>query len=339
MLRVQWGLVARAAALGAASGVVCAVGELWADANVAPQPEGDTAGLVRYWAVLGTVIGLASLVEVLLLYVDSLRSVHSIARTAGVPLVFSADDADEVQSPMAAALVRAALELPNPPPQGYAIDPLREVTRWRAVAAGLLYKAKIGLTSFVLKLVLRRVLGRALVRAWLVFAGVPVTAFWNGLVAWVVIREARLRAIGPSAARRFCDLLALEGQCSPERAALVWRAVAATVVRTHDLHPNVAAFMDALREDIGPPPESELDDTGRFLRDLAAAPSADQRQALRALAVAAVLDGKVSGDERRLVEEAAAAANATLRRRDLRRLRAAFVAGRSLDEPLRGLGG
>ncbi len=334
LLRIQWGLVGKSALLGAASGLVCALAELWADANLEPAADAGWSGALPYWAFLGSIIGVASIVEVVLLYVESLRAVQAIARTTGTQL-FVSDSEAEPNSPMSAALVRAALELPNPPPEGYAIDPLKEVPRWRALAIGLLYKAKIGLTSFLIKLLLRRALGRAALRVWLVFVGVPVTAFWNGMVAFVVIREARLRAIGPSAARRFCDLLDYdEGDVRAARSALIWRAVAATVVRTHELHPNVEAFMAALREDIGPPPTERLDDTALFLEQLAAAPVKDQREALRALAVAAVLDGKTSGDERKLVDEAARVTGLAMPRRALGRLRRRFVAGQSLDATL-----
>ncbi|MCH9682559.1 MAG: hypothetical protein K0V04_14070 [Deltaproteobacteria bacterium] len=334
LLRIQWGLVGKSALLGALSGLVCALAELWADANLAPAPDAGWRGALGYWAFLGSIIGVASIVEVLLLYVESLRAVQAIARTTGTRLFVSAGET-EPASPMSAALVRAALELPNPPPEGYAIDPLREVSRWRALAVGLLYKAKIGLTSFLLKLIIRRALGRAALRMWLVFVGVPVTAFWNGLVAYIVIREARLRAIGPSAARRFCDLLDYdEGEARTARTALIWRAVAATVVRTHELHPNVEAFMAALREDIGAPPTEKLDDTALFLEQLAAAPVQDQRQALRALAVAAVLDGKTSGDERKLVRQVADVTGLAMPPRALARLRRRFVGGKVLDATL-----
>lgn len=336
LLRIQWRLVVESAALGAGSGVVCAVAELWADANLTVGPSAGWRAHALYWGVLGSVIGLASLVEVVLLYLKSLWAVHAIARTAGARL-FVTDSELEPSSPMSAALVRAALELPNPPPEGYAIDPLREVSRWRTLAVGLLYKAKIGLSGFAIKLVLRRALGRAALRAWLVFVGVPVTAFWNAVVAFVVIREARLRAIGPSAARRLCELIDLPAAGDPSgRADLVWRAVAATVVRTHELHPNVAALMDALREPLGAPPTDDLDDTALFLERLSAAPVDDQQAALRALAVAAALDGKISRDERRLVDEAARVTGLPMPRRALARLRAQFVRGGVLSSDLLG---
>lgn len=56
--------------------------------------------------------------------------------------------------------------------------------------------------------------------------------------------------------------------------------------------------------------------------------------ALRALAVAAALDGKISGDERRLVAEAAGTTGLSMPPQALARLRRWFVSGDELDEGL-----
>lgn len=334
--KIQRNLIVRAAIVGALSGLVAAVTEIQVDANM-PLPDDPSAGeLARYWGIVGGVAVVGGILEVVYLYVASLQAVHAIARTAGIPLFRSGtDDADVPASPMAEALVRAALELPNPPPHEHAIDPLREAPRWRSVIVGLLYKAKIGLTSFLIKLILRRAIGRAVLRVWLVFVGVPVTAFWNGLVAYIVIREARLRAIGPSAARRFCDLLDVdENAHDPEFRELAWRAVAASVVRTHELHPNVLALLEELERRLGLPEAKELDDTQRFLHRLSETGPVARRVAVRLLCVAAILDGRMTRDERRLLAEAKAASGKSVERRALDTLRRQFVGGRRLHAGL-----
>ncbi len=332
---IQRRLVVRAAIVGALSGLIAALTEIQLDASI-PLPESPSTGeLARYWGILGGVTVVASLAEVVYLYLASLHAVHAIARTAGIPLTQAALDPDPVEelpaSPMTEALVRAALELPNPPPRERDIDPMREATRWRTVLAGLLYKAKIGLTSFLIKLILRRAIGRAVLRVWLVFVGVPVTAFWNGLVAWLVIREARLRAIGPSAARRFCELLDIDEIADdPMAVELAWRSVAACVVRTHELHPNVLALFEELESRLGQAAVDELDDSALFLRRLGEAETTHKILALRLLAVAAILDGRMTRDERRLVREAGECAGLPIDAGALAQLRRQFAQGRPL---------
>jgi hypothetical protein len=101
----------------------------------------------------------------------------------------------------AAVLARAALEIPNPPRPLFGIDPRREASKARLIAATMFYKAKVGVSNFVLRRLLVRVFGRAGLRSWIPFISVPVTACWDAFVCRRALREARLRAMGPSAAR------------------------------------------------------------------------------------------------------------------------------------------
>ena len=50
------------------------------------QPDADWHHNLSYWAVVGGVTVLATLFEIAFLYWDSLRSVHNLARAAGVKL-------------------------------------------------------------------------------------------------------------------------------------------------------------------------------------------------------------------------------------------------------------
>ena len=56
---------------------------------------------------------------------------------------------------------------------------------------------------------MRRILGRVAVRsvlgALVPFVAVPVTATWNALLTWKLLREARIRAMGPSAVAELVD--------------------------------------------------------------------------------------------------------------------------------------
>lgn len=326
--RVQVRMVSRAALVGGLSGLAAALAEVVAEPLKGPDPDAATfMQTLWFWLVVGGVTGLATLAEVGYLYWDSLRSVHDMARGAGV-ILFSGGKLHG-SSPLARVLTRAALEIPNPPEERFGIDPHREVSKLQLLAATLLYKAKVSITALVLKVLLRRTLGRAAVRMWLVFVGVPVTAFWNALVAQLVVREARIRAIGPSAASVLCEaILPPPGTLSEEGQLAAWRAVAATVVRTHDLHPNVVAMLRELESRLGPPPpDSDVDDSSQFLAQLPSLSPAELRVALQLLAVAAVLDGRIAWAERRLLLEAREAAGRAPDLDGVRKLRRAFMRG------------
>ena len=61
-----------------------------------------------------------------------------------------------------------------------------------------LYMAKIVLSGFLLKIVLKRLVGRVAAKGYLAFMAIPATSAWNALVAHTVMREAKLRGLGIS---------------------------------------------------------------------------------------------------------------------------------------------
>ena len=71
-----------------------------------------------------------------------------------------------------------------------------------------------------------------------------------------------------------------------------------------------------------------------MFEQLSAADREDQRVAMRVLAVAAILDGKTTGDERRLLREASATTGLALSRGPLGKLRRRFASGRPLTRDL-----
>jgi hypothetical protein len=87
-------------------------------------------------------------------------------------------------------------------------------------------------------------------------------------------------------------------------------------------------MLRALRVRIGEPAKGlELDSSDVFLKALPELAMAQRRVVLRVLAVAAILDGRLVRPERRLLDEAYAAAGLTPGVSQIEQLRRAFVAG------------
>lgn len=329
MMRITRGAVLRAALAGACSAGVSAAAEVGSEPLLPAGASLISVDALPFWGVLGAITLVASIVEILFVYWDTLRSVHELARVSGVDAFGGRRD-----EALAVALARAALELPNPVSHATGVNPHREANRWRLLAISLAYKAKVGVTSFLLKMVVRRILGRVAVRgvvgAIVPFVAVPVTAAWNAIVSYKVVREARIRAMGPSAIDEALAQILAEGGALGEdaRIALV-RAVGAAIVRTEDLHPNLARLLDELRARVGASgtPLEALDDVPAFLRALPALPERERRITIRVLALALALDGRVSSRETRLFHQASAAASVSADPHAPERLRAAFVEG------------
>lgn len=336
--RIQRGTILRAAAAGALSTIVAAIAEVLAHPLLGPDPErASWSDQARFWGIVGGATVLASVIEIGFLYWDGLRSVHRLAREAGLDLFPDEDD----DTAVAGAMARAALELPNPSTRLFGVNPWREASRLRLLAASLVYKAKVSVTNFAAKALVRRMLGRAFVRTWLPFVAVPITAGWNALVCWHIMREARVRAMGRSAAHEMIGLVFERAPALSDagRAAAV-RAVASSIVRTEDMHPNlVAVLMEVLehtrlasRRDAkavvsAPDDAGDLDDPGTFLARLRALPGAEQRVVLQVLGVASVIDGRLTRAEKRLLREAREACGASTDLAGVERLRRAFVSG------------
>jgi hypothetical protein len=322
--RIQQGAVARAALAGAISASIVGVFDTFI-----LDPERQAA----YWVSLGLVAATLAVLEIGFLYWDSLRSVHDLSHAAGLELF---GDGKAAREAVAAALARAALELPNPPQRIFGVDPRREVKKLRLVAVAVLYKAKIGLTNFLIRALLRRALGRAAARGLLSFVAVPVSALWNGLVAYRVQREARIRVLGPSAVEEMCEIIfAAAGALGPLGRDTAVRAVGSSIVRTRDMHPNLRHLLvhvsEALRADPEPDGDGDgqgdVDDPARFLDQLERLPEPEQLTALRILNVASIIDGRLTVAERALVKEALLRTGRPPTSRYVRKLRRAFLDG------------
>lgn len=335
------GAVARAFLAGALSALVAAVGEsILSPILLGPDPEFATLEQqLWFWLALAPIVGVAAVGEITFLYWDGLRSVHKLAHAAGIRLWPAEVDGDSYM--LAAGLARAALELPNPTDEVFGVDPRREASRLKLLFSSLLYKAKVGASNFVVKALIRRLLGRSIVRAWLAFTAVPITGLWDALIAWKVLREARIRAMGPSAIREllegsFAD--DLDG-LSPAARVEAIRAVGSAIVRSFDAHPNLVLLLRELRRRVGEPKLEVVDDSRAFLAGVALLPRDEQSTVLRLLAVAAIIDGRLTRDERRLVREAQAACGRVIDDAPLRALRTAFLEGDPIPlERIRALG-
>ncbi len=327
MRRIERSAIAKSALAGALSSVVSGAAEVYADQAFPAAAGAALNTLVVYWGIVLGATLVASIFEIVYLYWDALKSVHQMAAAAGLPLRTVEGEG------IAVAMARAALELPTPPNPVLGVDPRRESSRVRLAMIALLYKGKIALTTFLLKVLIRRVVTRSAVRMamylpyLLPFLAVPVTALWNAVVTWYVVRESRIRALGPSAVQEAAAELLRNAPADGQTREAMIRAVASSIVRTQDLHPNLHELLLAVSAGVPPESHPEVDSPQRFLELLSRLPVEAQRAVLRLLSVAAVIDGRLTSREKRLVGEACAVTGIEIPPRDLEELRVAFVSG------------
>lgn len=188
--------------------------------------------MAQYWLWAFVIpIAVASVFEIGAIYWDSLRSAMKFVGVVGLQLLPLNDE----RLFIALSITRAVLELGNEEnAMTGVLDPLTEVSKWRMALCGLLYKARIGISNFVMKIGLKRVVSRSVARSSLPFVAIVGTAVWNGLTARGLMTEARVRAMGVASSVELSNVI-IERFITAEMTALgklqAARAVACTVVR------------------------------------------------------------------------------------------------------------
>lgn len=335
--QIEYAAVLRAGGAGAFAATLGATISVVTRPILGDEPSGTTwYQYLEYFGLTVLFMVPVAVVELSFIYWNAIASVHKLAAAAGIALFRDDDDATDNEDEMfAAVLARAALEIPNPPRPLFGIDPRREASKTRLLLATVLYKLKVALTNFLLRRLLVRVFGRAGMRSWIPFVSVPITAMWDAFVCRRALREARLRAMGPSAAVEIVECL-LHGvhDVSPRLRELMLRAVGAAVVRSGDFHPNLVSLFEVLRRRFGGMKTDGFDDVRVTLEMLQRVDPGEQAIGLKLLSIACVFDGRIRSKEWHFLEQAYASTGRTFSRGAVQAWRRAFMNGDGLGGEL-----
>lgn len=290
-----------AAVIAFSVGALTTVASVWIEWKFAGQLDDFS-----YYALYGSVVLLMLCVELLVLFWLGLKTVHGLAcltghhRASGDPYLPGDDSVPNI-------LARAALEVPDPIIHYLGIDPLKYISKSKLVMVGVLYKAKVILSSLVVKFVLVRMLGKGGLRLGFIWVSIPVTGIWDAITMYKVAREARLRLFGNRLAQYIVqeimtpELINNMSQKTKEGAV---RAVANMVVLAQNYHPNMLVLLVKLSETLDIQEESEYDDWDEFLALLAVVSVEERYFLLDLLSIAAAFDGRLSKLERHYLPEA-----------------------------------
>jgi hypothetical protein len=90
------------------------------------------------------------------------------------------------------SISRAVLEVPEPEVYRYGINPYKYRSRFYYLLL-MIYKIKVFISSFVAKLLMRKILSRTVLRTYSAFIAAPITGFWNAWVMLSTMKEVRIR--------------------------------------------------------------------------------------------------------------------------------------------------
>ncbi|WP_209427868.1 hypothetical protein [Pararhodobacter sp. SW119] len=275
-----------------------------------------------YWAAFYAFAGVVSAVEIGLLYALALSGIARIAQHSGLPL-----SEGDGRGFFAHSLARAGLEFPNPQVHIYGIDPYAHVANWKLTALNIAYKLKVGVSSFILRVFLRRVAARMAVRGMVPLIAGPLYAVWNAYIVWRIMTEARLRTLGPFAvdnliAAHFEDA----GDLDDTETDVILHAAGEMLTRGRDAHPNQIYLMVRLRNALGRRKDIALD-WAAMRRNLPRLDAASQTRVLDLLTVSCMIGARIHRDQIELLRSACQDCGAALREDRVQQLHKALKRG------------
>ncbi|MCH8506297.1 MAG: hypothetical protein LAT50_18560 [Ectothiorhodospiraceae bacterium] len=280
-----------------------------------------------YWIKFFALAGVVSGIEILFLYWNALRAIGRIGRVAGIRLKGSSRG-----TLMVHGLARTALEFPNPRRPVYGIDPYALMPKWKFVMQNLLYRMKVGISSFIVRVLLRRMLGRAALRGAIPLVTGPLYAIWNAIIVWRIMRQARELALGPYAVEELVQRIAERAGEVGERARqIMLDGVGEMLMRSQNAHPNYIYLLSRLMEELDCIEQTIDVDWSARLKDLPALNETERQCVVELLVVASLLGGKLRGGKLDLLREACEALGLRRNTTLLPRLHRRIMQGQRID--------
>lgn len=251
------------------------------------------------WLGFYAFVGVLTIIEILFLYWNSLCAVARIGEITGVE--FDRDSDSEV---LVNGLARSALEMPNPRQKIYGVDPYAFLSGWRLQIQNILYKLKVGATSFIIRVLMRRVFTRAALRAYIPLLAIPLYAGWNAFITWRVLNEAWLRAIGPYLVDRIQSRLSKARESkNGDEGELLLHGIGEVIRRSGNAHPNYVLLLARAFSTLERSENLDLDWAGRR-GSLDTLDDDGKSRLLWVLTITSVLAGKPRKAQREFLREA-----------------------------------
>ncbi len=271
-------------------GIACVFPIVWADVHFS-----NSSFVIHYgWVAIITLISV--LIEFYVLFLIALKAVHEVSDLINMHATKN-ELTDESVFSVTHILARTAMEIPDPELKILGIDPFERVSKKNLFILGLLYKAKIIVTNFVLKYALKFSVGDTLLGVPVLYEALPAECFWNSMVIKRVVHEARLRLFGFALAHQIANNVVndkLLEQLSPLARVGCIRAIGNAVVMAQNYHPNMMILLIRFQLVLQISDENKYDDWSMFLDTLKNVSSKERYFLLDLFTVSAAFDGRLS---------------------------------------------
>ena len=271
-------------------GILCVFTTVWVDVYFT-----KSTFIIHYGFVIIATVA-ATTIEFYVLFIIALKAVYAVSEIINMHASQSELAIDGLFS-VQHILSRTALELPDPELEILGIDPFKRISKKNLFILGLLYKAKILVTNFVLKYMLLITIGPSIWGISILYEALLVECFWNSVVIRRVVHEARLRLFGFALANQIAGNVnntTLINQLSPIAKEGCLRAIGNAVVMSKNYHPNMIILLIRFQQILQITTENKYDDWTLFLDTLRSVTEGERYFLLDLFTVAAAFDGKLS---------------------------------------------
>ncbi len=176
-------------------------------------------------------------IEIYALMAINIRAVFKIAEVCGFPDKNDPDFDKHIES-----LMRVGLEKDDKSDYTYGINPMQGASKWALFLFLLISRLKATISNYVIKMIVRRVLGRFALRAITniinIGVGIPVFAFWNAYASYIVIHETKVRIMAPTLINQLCRNLYEQYKNTPEFTAYIYDTLQYIAMSKRKYHHN-----------------------------------------------------------------------------------------------------
>ncbi len=242
-------------------------------------------------------------VEIYALTLLNIHSVHRIAAATGF-----INNQDKLLAEKKAKLLGISTEEKDKSLLNYGIDPLQGMAKYQIFLVTALFALKATLSNLVMKIVVRRVLGRYAVREVLDMLGIPIFAFWNALATRTVLREARVVIMGQNLIDNILQNISknnvLKNELkSSENQTLLYDTLQFIAISKRDFHANHIYLTHHVLEVFSVPIKEKHLLSKDYFQNLSNAPIATQKLCKFIIILGFLLDGSFSFREIQRLQE------------------------------------
>jgi hypothetical protein len=282
------------------------------------------------WTVYGLILAAVEIVGLVVLNVRAVRRVAGACR-------FPASDDPECEA-HERALVAISVEKDVHRELTLGLNPWQGYSQARVTLIVLLSRLKATLSNLLVKMLVRRLLGRYAVRLFVDFAGVPVMAAWNAYATKRILDEALARIFAPALVRHCTEAVHRRRATDPVFAACLYDLLQYGSMQKRAFQENHFLLAKGLLDAFGVPIRSRHEVGDDFLPRLATMDAAMRSDVVGLILTGMILDGRISWSERRAIRRLNAVGLLRLGPPEVQRIATRFMQGDDSGALARDLG-